>query len=60
MISAVTPEPRTDALLAVVRLPAGIPVVTMGIGIAGAQNAALTAAGILAVRASDVAEQLDR
>ncbi|MBK6847570.1 MAG: 5-(carboxyamino)imidazole ribonucleotide mutase [Proteobacteria bacterium] len=49
-----------DALLAIVQMPAGIPVATMAIGIAGAQNAALTAAAIFAVRDREVAEQLDR
>jgi len=49
-----------DALLAIVQMPAGIPVATMAIGVAGAQNAALTAAAIFAVRDRDVAEQLDR
>ncbi|MBK8481193.1 MAG: 5-(carboxyamino)imidazole ribonucleotide mutase [Proteobacteria bacterium] len=49
-----------DALLAIVQMPAGIPVATMAIGIAGAQNAALTAAAIFAVHDAGVAEQLDR
>ena len=49
-----------DALLAIVQMPAGIPVATMAIGAAGAQNAALTAAAIFAVHDAAVAEQLDR
>ncbi|MFN8391297.1 MAG: 5-(carboxyamino)imidazole ribonucleotide mutase [Bdellovibrionota bacterium] len=37
-----------DSLLSIVQMPAGIPVGTMSIGIAGAKNAALYAAAILA------------
>ncbi len=37
-----------DALLAVVQMPAGVPVATMAIGAAGAKNAAILAAQILA------------
>ncbi len=37
-----------DSLLSIVQMPAGIPVATMAIGIAGAKNAALFAAAILA------------
>ncbi|HDP25907.1 MAG TPA: 5-(carboxyamino)imidazole ribonucleotide mutase [Deltaproteobacteria bacterium] len=38
-----------DALLAMVQMPPGIPVATMGIGRAGAKNAALLAVEILAL-----------
>ena len=38
-----------DALLATVQMPAGIPVGTLAIGKAGAVNAALLAAAILAL-----------
>jgi 5-(carboxyamino)imidazole ribonucleotide mutase len=38
-----------DALLAIVQMPAGIPVATMAIGKAGAKNAALMAIRILAL-----------
>ena len=38
-----------DALLSTVQMPPGIPVATMGIGKAGAKNAAVLAARILAV-----------
>lgn len=38
-----------DSLLSIVQMPAGVPVATMAIGPAGAKNAALMAARILAV-----------
>ncbi len=38
-----------DSLLSIVQMPAGIPVGTLAIGTAGAKNAALLAAGILAL-----------
>jgi 5-(carboxyamino)imidazole ribonucleotide mutase len=37
-----------DSLLSIVQMPAGVPVATFAIGIAGAVNAALSAAAILA------------
>jgi 5-(carboxyamino)imidazole ribonucleotide mutase len=37
-----------DSLLSIVQMPAGVPVATFAIGAAGATNAALTAAAILA------------
>jgi 5-(carboxyamino)imidazole ribonucleotide mutase len=36
-----------DSLLSIVQMPAGIPVATLAIGVAGAKNAALLAAAIL-------------
>ncbi len=39
-----------DSLLSIVQMPAGIPVATMAIGEAGAKNAALLAAAMLAIR----------
>jgi 5-(carboxyamino)imidazole ribonucleotide mutase len=36
-----------DSLLSIVQMPAGVPVATFAIGVAGATNAALTAAAIL-------------
>jgi 5-(carboxyamino)imidazole ribonucleotide mutase len=36
-----------DSLLSIVQMPAGIPVATFAIGIAGAKNAALFAASLL-------------
>jgi len=38
-----------DSLLSIVQMPAGIPVGTLAIGAAGAKNAALLAAAILAL-----------
>ena len=48
-----------DSLLSIVQMPAGIPVATVAIGRAGAVNAALLAASILATRDASVAEALD-
>jgi 5-(carboxyamino)imidazole ribonucleotide mutase len=47
-----------DSLLSIVQMPAGIPVATFAIGAAGASNAALFAASILAARHPQVAEAL--
>src|SRR5512132_1625807 len=47
-----------DALLATVQMPGGIPVATMAIGKAGAKNAAILAAQILARKDSALAERL--
>jgi 5-(carboxyamino)imidazole ribonucleotide mutase len=47
-----------DSLLSIVQMPAGIPVGTLAIGRAGAVNAALLAASILAVGDEAVAERL--
>jgi len=49
-----------DSLLSIVQMPAGIPVGTMAIGKAGAINAALFAAAIVANDDADVAAALDR
>jgi 5-(carboxyamino)imidazole ribonucleotide mutase len=49
-----------DSLLSIVQMPAGIPVGTLAIGHAGATNAALLAAAILAVTDADLATRLDR
>jgi 5-(carboxyamino)imidazole ribonucleotide mutase len=48
-----------DSLLSIVQMPAGVPVGTLAIGEAGARNAALLAAGILALRDSVLARRLD-
>ena len=48
-----------DSLLSIVQMPAGIPVATLAIGRAGAVNAALLAASILALHDPVVAERLD-
>lgn len=47
-----------DSLLSIVQMPAGVPVATMAIGEAGATNAALFAAAVLAVSDSAVAQTL--
>ena len=47
-----------DSLLSIVQMPAGIPVGTLAIGPAGATNAALLAAGILAPRYPEVLANL--
>lgn len=48
-----------DSLLSIVQMPAGIPVGTLAIGKAGAVNAALLAAAVLALTDSDLAARLD-
>jgi 5-(carboxyamino)imidazole ribonucleotide mutase len=48
-----------DSLLSIVQMPAGIPVGTLAIGRAGAVNAALLAAGILALADPPLATRLD-
>jgi 5-(carboxyamino)imidazole ribonucleotide mutase len=71
MAAALTPLPvlgvpiesRTlkgvDSLLSIVQMPAGIPVATFAIGQAGAVNAALFAAAIIALGDDAVAQTLD-
>lgn len=49
-----------DSLYSIVQMPAGIPVATFAIGQAGAINAALYAAAILALSDAAVADALDR
>ena len=49
-----------DSLLSIVQMPAGVPVATLAIGKAGAINAALLAAAILALSDPAVAAALDR
>ncbi|MBC7985774.1 MAG: 5-(carboxyamino)imidazole ribonucleotide mutase [Sphingomonadaceae bacterium] len=48
-----------DSLLSIVQMPAGVPVGTLTIGAAGAKNAALLAAAILANEDAALAERLD-
>ena len=48
-----------DSLLSIVQMPAGVPVATFAIGNAGATNAALFAAAVLAADHADVAEALE-
>jgi phosphoribosylaminoimidazole carboxylase PurE protein len=47
-----------DALLSTVQMPAGVPVATVAIGRAGARNAAILAAQILALRDAALAARL--
>ena len=47
-----------DSLLSIVQMPAGIPVATVAIGKAGAINAALLAASILALNDQTIADSL--
>jgi 5-(carboxyamino)imidazole ribonucleotide mutase len=49
-----------DSLLSIVQMPAGIPVGTLAIGCAGAVNAALLAAAILAGSDAGLADRLRR
>ena len=72
MVAALTPLPvlgvpvesRTlsgwDSLLSIVQMPAGVPVGTLAIGRAGAVNAALLAAAILAGTDDGLAARLER
>jgi 5-(carboxyamino)imidazole ribonucleotide mutase len=48
-----------DSLLSIVQMPAGIPVGTLAIGKAGAINAALLAAAVLALGDAELAARLD-
>ena len=71
MIAALTPLPvfgvpmeskalkGMDSLLSIVQMPAGIPVGTLAIGEAGATNAALLAAAVLALTDPAVARADD-
>lgn len=71
MIAAMTPVPvlgvpvqskalnGLDSLLSIVQMPAGIPVATFAIGAAGAANAGLFAAALLASEHAAVREALD-
>ena len=48
-----------DSLLSIVQMPKGVPVATFAIGAAGAANAALFAAALLAVADADIARRLE-
>ncbi|HUB85510.1 MAG TPA: 5-(carboxyamino)imidazole ribonucleotide mutase [Rhizomicrobium sp.] len=48
-----------DSLLSIVQMPGGVPVATFAIGEAGAKNAALHAAAILALNDAALARKLD-
>ena len=47
-----------DSLLSIVQMPAGVPVGTLAIGRAGAVNAALLAASVIALQDAPLAERL--
>ena len=47
-----------DALLSTVQMPPGVPVATMGVGKAGAKNAAILAVQILALNDPDLRQKL--
>jgi 5-(carboxyamino)imidazole ribonucleotide mutase len=49
-----------DALLSTVQMPAGVPVATVAIGAAGADNAAILAVQILGIRSRPLKEKLER
>ena len=49
-----------DSLLSIVQMPAGVPVATFAVGVAGAHNAGLFAASILALDDADIAAALKR
>lgn len=71
MVASMTPLPvfgvpvqsaalsGNDSLLSIVQMPAGIPVGTLAIGKAGAVNAALLAAAVLALSDGELAQRLD-
>lgn len=71
MVAAMTPLPvlgvpvksrslsGLDSLLSIVQMPGGVPVGTLAIGDAGAKNAALMAASILALSDHGLAARLD-
>lgn len=71
MVAAMTPLPvlgvpvqskalsGQDSLLSIVQMPAGVPVGTLAIGNAGATNAGLLAASILALTDAAIAARLD-
>ena len=72
MVAAMTPLPvlgvpvqsralnGLDSLLSIAQMPGGVPVGTLAIGAAGAKNAGLLAAGILALSDPELAERLSR
>jgi len=49
-----------DSLLSIAQMPAGVPVATFAIGAAGARNAGLFAAAIIALSDAGARSQLDR
>jgi len=49
-----------DSLLSIVQMPKGVPVATMAIGKAGAANAGLFAAAVLALSDPELSERLEK
>ena len=49
-----------DSLLSIAQMPAGIPVATFAIGVAGAKNAGLFAASVLALNDKVIAKKLEK
>ncbi len=49
-----------DSLLSIVQMPAGVPVGTLAIGVAGAKNAALLAVRILAISDAALQQKLEK
>jgi 5-(carboxyamino)imidazole ribonucleotide mutase len=49
-----------DSLLSIAQMPAGIPVATFAIGVAGAKNAGLFAASVLGLTDKAVAAKLEK
>ena len=49
-----------DSLYSIVQMPAGIPVATFAIGMAGAKNAALFAAAILSLENTEIRNSLEK
>ena len=56
---AAGPLAGVDALLSMVQMPPGVPVATVAVGSAGARNAAVLAARIIALADPDVAARLE-
>ena len=56
---AAGPLAGVDALLSIVQMPPGVPVATVAVGSAGARNAVVLAARMLALKDDDVAARLD-
>ena len=49
-----------DSLLSIAQMPGGIPVATFAIGVAGAKNAGLFAASVLALEDAGIAKKLEK
>ena len=72
MAAAITPIPvigvpiltkslgGVDSLYSIVQMPAGVPVLTMAIGVAGAKNAAISALSILGINDKKYADKYER